>query len=318
MRTSPALWLLLAAPLLALAPLACGSDPTVGGTAKAAAEDDDPLALSEDLVPGSLDELHARVIQPGCAGQPGLCHFGQFEPNLSTPALSYLNLARRPSLERTKQLRVAPGEPENSLLIDKLRNHDVISQMPLGAAPLAEADIQAIEAWIDGGALRRPGEAEAPVLNNPPQPPVLALFDEAGVRLDATGPATVAPGSTVTFRQAVEDFEVADADMPFVVVVASLADGRNVLFSPELASGAETAICTYDAAGPTLGGDVLAWKYDFTIPDVLDVMDPVSGLRTQVPASGQSVSLIAAYVDGDLSKGGYLTYVIVPNGLVIP
>jgi hypothetical protein len=318
MRATLAAGLLAFVPLLALAPLACGADPTVGGTARAAVDDDDPLALGEELEPGTLDELHARVIQPGCAGQPGLCHSGQFEPNLSTPALSYLNLSRRPSLERTKQLRVAPGESGNSLLVDKLRNHQVISQMPLGAAPLAEADIQAIEAWIDGGALRRPGEPEVPILNNPPAPPVFALFDAAGVRLDATGPATVAVGATVTFRQAVEDFEVADANMPFVVVVASLADGRNVLFSPELADGAETAICAYDAAGPTLGGDVLAWKYDFTIPDTLDLLDPASGLRTQLPAAGQTLSVIAAYVDGDLSKGGYLTYAILPNWLVIP
>lgn len=310
--------LLVLAGLTAWGPLACGSDPTVGGTARAAEDDDDPLALSEELVPGTLDELHARIIQPGCAGQPGLCHFGQFEPNLSTPALTYLNLARRPSLERTKQLRVAPGEAVQSLLVDKLRNHDVISQMPLGAAPLAEADIQAIEAWIDGGALRRPGEPDAPVLNNPPAPPALALFDGAGVRLDATGPATVPVGATVTFRQTVEDFEVEDADMPFVVVVANLADGRNVLFSPELASGAETAICSYDAAGPALGGDVLAWKYDFTIPDPLDVLAPVSGVRSQIPAAGQTLSLIAAYVDGDLAQGGYLTYAIFPNWLVIP
>lgn len=302
---------------LALLPLGCGSDPVVGGSARGTVEDDDPLALTEELLPGSLDELHARVIQPSCAGQPGLCHSGQFEPNLSTPALTYLNLARRPSLERTKQLRVSPGAPAESLLVDKLRNHEVISQMPLGAAPLDEADIQAIEQWISEGALRRPGDPEAPVVNNPPAPPALALFDAAGTRLDGAGPTSAAAGATVTIRQAVEDFEVADADMPLVVVIANIADGRNVLFYPELPSGAETAIATYDAAGPALAGDVLSWKYDFVLTDPLDVMDPVTLVRSQVPAAGQTLTLVGAYVDGDLTQGGYLTYAILPSWLVI-
>ncbi len=296
----------------------CAEDIDAGGVAQTAVEDDDPLALTDEVETGSLNDLHARIIQPGCAGQPGLCHFGQFEPNLSTPALTYLNLVAKPGLERRKQYRITPGDPANSLLIDKLRNHDVISQMPLGAAPLAEEDLAAIEAWIAGGALRSPGAEPAPILNNPPLPPEIAVFDDTGARLDSVGPALVSVGQTITLRQTVEDFEVEDASMPLAVFLASLADGRQLLFSPELASGGETAVAAYDANGPESKGDYLNWAFDYVIPAQLDVQDPVSFARSQVAAQGQTLALVAAYIDGDISKGkGYLTYSILANGLVI-
>lgn len=274
--------------------------------------------MTDEPEAGSLNDLHARVIQPGCAGQPGLCHFGQFEPNLSTPALTYLNLVAKPGLERRKQYRITPGDPSNSLLIDKLRYHDVISQMPLGAAPLAEEDLLAIEAWIAAGALRSPGAEPAPIVNNPPLPPEIGVFDDTGARLDGVGPSQVSVGQTITLRQTVEDFEVDDADMPFVVFFASLLDGRQLLFSPELASGGETAVAVYDPSGPESKGDYLNWAFDYVIPTQLEVQDPVTFARSQVDAVGQSLVLVAAYIDGDISTGkGYLTYTILADGLVI-
>ena len=39
--------------------------------------------------PGSLDELHRIIVPRAAPASPGLCHNGQFEPNLSTPALTY-------------------------------------------------------------------------------------------------------------------------------------------------------------------------------------------------------------------------------------
>ena len=49
------------------------------------------------------------------------------------------------------QVRVTPGDAQNSYLIAKLRNKPGICgvQMPRGRAPLAEEQIQTIEAWID-------------------------------------------------------------------------------------------------------------------------------------------------------------------------
>src|SRR5215468_6723917 len=194
---------------VAFAAAACGNDhpaPVVDDPAP----DDDPLAVRETPAAGSLDDLHQRVIAKRCSGQPGLCHNGQFEPNLSTPALTYAYLVGRPSLEKTDRLRVRAGDPDHSLLIDKLRNRNGVStQMPLGADPLLEADIQALEAWITGGALRAPGAAPAPVLNNPPHRPEVAIFDAGGTRLDGAGPVKVSAGATLVLRHSVQDFETA-------------------------------------------------------------------------------------------------------------
>ena len=171
---------------------ACGNDQAREHETDAGV-DPDPLAVVSTAPAGSLDELHERVIAKRCSGQPGLCHNGQFEPNLSTPALTYAYVVNRPGIEKSDRLRVKPGDPAGSLLIDKIRNRGgVATQMPLGAEPLDEADIKAIEAWITAGALRAPGAAPAPILNNPPKRPQLAIFSSTGVRLDGVGPVTVA------------------------------------------------------------------------------------------------------------------------------
>jgi hypothetical protein len=168
--------------LLGLA--ACGIDTARPPTSDAGVDDDDPLSVSVAPAAGSLDDLHERILAKRCSGQPGLCHNGQFEPNLSTPAMTYAYLVGRPALEKPELLRVRPGDPDRSLFIDKVRNRGVATQMPLGAEPLAEADIQALEAWIEGGALREPGAPAAPTLNNPPRRPEIGIFDAAGARLD--------------------------------------------------------------------------------------------------------------------------------------
>ena len=65
----------------------CGTDHESSSGVDAAV-DPDPLDTSHDTpaAAGSLDDIHGRIIAKRCSGQPGLCHNGQFEPNLSTPA----------------------------------------------------------------------------------------------------------------------------------------------------------------------------------------------------------------------------------------
>jgi hypothetical protein len=160
--------------------VACGSDSTTDDPPDPV-DDTDPLAsITSEAEPGSLDDLHERIISQRCSGQPGLCHNGQFEPNLSTPGLAYAYLVNRPSIEKPTLLRVSPGDASESVLIDKLRNRDVATQMPLGADPLDGADIAAIEAWIEDGALRRPGDDPAPQLNEPPWKPEIGVFAANG------------------------------------------------------------------------------------------------------------------------------------------
>jgi len=53
------------------------------------------------------------------------------------------------------RLLVQPGNVARSYLVQKIGGHDLCSggQMPLGQAPLADADELAIARWICGGAL---------------------------------------------------------------------------------------------------------------------------------------------------------------------
>lgn len=276
---------------------ACGTDIAAPPGSDAGSDDDDPLAVSVTPAAGSLDDLHQRIIAKRCSGQPGLCHNGQFEPNLSTPAMTYAYLVGRPGLEKPDELRVKPGDPGRSLLIDKLRNRGVATQMPLGAEPLEDADIRALEAWITDGALRAPGAPPAPLLNNPPHRPEIAMFDANGVRLDGAAAIQVATGTTLVLRHSVQDFETPDASIPFAAVVLTVADGRNVVLEPT-ANDPQVGRTTYDPNGPLSRGDRLNYLRGWTIGSTVTLYNTTTKVRTDVSAHGLVVTLAAIYIDG--------------------
>ncbi len=293
-------WLLLVA-------LAACSDPVdAGGGGIDAGPDDDPLLIEFVPEPGSLDDIQQRVISPRCSGQPGLCHNGQFEPNLSTAANSYAYLVNRPGLEKSDRFRVRPGDPDGSLLVDKLRGRDVATQMPLGADPLSDEDLEMIEAWIDDGALRRPGADPAPVLNNPPAVPEIAIYED-DVRLDSVGNVQLQVGQTLWLRHSVADFETADADIPFAAVVLSAADGRNVVLDPA-ADDPGLGATAYDAAGPMGAGDLLDFRRGWTVPAMVTLVDGDTGDTEDVPADGLMLTPIVLYIDD--FPGGILAFSI--------
>jgi hypothetical protein len=258
----------------------------------------DPLDVTVQPPAGSLDDLHARIIEKRCSGQPGLCHNGQFEPNLSTPGLTYAYLVNRPAIEKPGLLRVRPGSSAQSLFIDKIRGRNgVLTRMPLGAEPLEDADVAALESWIDGGALRAPGAAPAPTLNNPPRRPQLAIYNNSGTRLDGAGPVIVAPNTTLVLRHTVQDFETLDANIPFAAVILQAPDGRGVVVT----TGEDPHIgpTTYDPAGPMGQGDQLNYKRSFTIGNNVELYDDQTGLREVVDASGIAFTLVGVYVDSN-------------------
>ncbi len=276
---------------------ACGSELDVDGDQLDAAVDPDPLAVDVTPAPGSLDDLHRTIIAPRCSGQPGLCHNGQFEPNLSTPGNTYAYLVGRPSIEKPTLLRVNPGSPGTSVFIDKLRNRNVATRMPLGADPLDEAQIALIEAWISGGALRAPGAAPAPLLNNPPIRPEIGVFNSGGTRLGISGPVTVSAGATVTLRHTVRDFETADAAIPFGAFVLNAPDGRSVVLDAAATTDPHIGQTTYDAGGPMGTGDVFNFQRAWTIPSTITLYNEDTGARQNVPAAGLSLTIICVYID---------------------
>ncbi len=306
--------------LLAIAalPAGCGDTINAGGTPGTADLDEDPLDVVIEVAPGSLDDIQQTIFVRSCAGQQGLCHYGQFEPNLSTPAQAYENLVLRPSLERSTDLRVAPGAPDKSLLIDKLRHKNVATLMPLGAQPLPEEEIQLIEAWIKDGALRRPGAEPAKVLNNPPREPEVGVFAMNGDRLDLAGPVIAPVGTSLTLRQTVQDFETPDNAIPFVVFILQLADGRQIVLNPASPDSKETGIAAFDANNaPPASGDVFNWSFPFDVPAAVDLKGP-SGIEPGVPTAGMSLTIVAAYLDGLPTAGGMLTFTVLPDRIQVP
>jgi hypothetical protein len=300
--------------LLAVLLAACSSQIEAGGADVDAGPDDDPLTITDLPQAGTLDDIQHTFLAERCSGVPGLCHNGQFEPNLSTAANTYAYLVNRPSIEKPDRLRVAPGDPDNSVLIDKLRGRDVATQMPLGAEPLSEEEITMIEDWIRDGALRSPGAEPAPVLNNPPIPPEIGVFDDEGQRLDMAGPFATDVGETLTFRHSVRDFETPDSDIPFAVLVLSAPDGRNVVVSADPEDPA-TAVTTYDANSPMGNSDELNYRFDFTIPTMLELYDEDTDQISSVPASGQSFTPLVLYIDS--FPDGIVTFAVAQTSILV-
>jgi hypothetical protein len=275
---------------------------------------DDPLAIEEQLDPESFDAIQRDVIAPSCATTQGFCHAGQFEPNLSTPALAYEALVARPGIELFDRQRVTPGDPGQSLLIDKLRGRaGVATVMPLGAPPMREEDIRRLETWIADGALRHPGADPVEPLNEPPLPPELAVFDAMGNRLDGAGLVAVDVGETLVLRHSVKDFETADAQIPFAGVILQTADGRNALV--EGADEFGTLSTQFDPMGPEGTGDQINWLASWTVPVDLTLTD---GVGTEVvPAAGQQLFLIGIYLDGAPQSGGILTFSLLNDPIAV-
>lgn len=100
-----------------------------------------------------FDSIQARVFTPICT----TCHAGGAAPQgLRLDAgSSYDLLVGVPSTEEPSTLRVQPGDPDHSYLVQKLEgNAGVGARMPLGGPYLDGATIDVIRQWITDGALR--------------------------------------------------------------------------------------------------------------------------------------------------------------------
>lgn len=95
--------------------------------------------------------IQENVFTPVCS----VCHAGAGAPEgLELDAgHSYALLVGVPSTEVPSVLRVKPGDPDNSYLIQKLRGTaSVGARMPFGEAALPDATLAVISQWISDGA----------------------------------------------------------------------------------------------------------------------------------------------------------------------
>ncbi len=195
----------------------------------------------------SFSSIQANVFTPTCATAG--CHQGAGAPQglRLEAAVSYAMLVNVPSSEDPGVLRVAPGDPDASYLVQKLEGSaSVGAQMPLNAAPLPQATIDVVRQWITDGAMDDRGTSQDPVR-------VTSLTPEPG----SDG---LAPGEIVaTFDR---ELDVSTVNANTFLLEASGGDGT-------FGDGNETAIAaaaittpmitptsaTFDLTGVTLGDD---------------------------------------------------------------
>jgi hypothetical protein len=112
----------------------------------------------------NFSAIQANVFTPNCATTG--CHFGAGAPQglRLDAASSYALLVGIPSTEESSVLRVNPGDPNNSYLVQKLEGTASSGQqMPLDAPSLPQATIDVIRQWISDGAIDDRLPASGPI-----------------------------------------------------------------------------------------------------------------------------------------------------------
>jgi hypothetical protein len=120
--------------------------------------------------------IQANVFTPICTA----CHIGAAAPEglQLDAASSYALLVGVASTEQPSILRVAPGNPGASYLIQKLEGTAAVgARMPLNGTPLVQSDINIIRQWITDGAQGPP----APPANTPIRVTSLSPVPESSV-----------------------------------------------------------------------------------------------------------------------------------------
>ena len=116
-----------------------------------------------------FDSIQAQIFTPICT----VCHAGADAPHglRLDAADSYALLVGVPSVEVPDLLRVKPGDPDNSYIIQKLEGHAAVgARMPLGGPYLSSDVVAVIRQWITDGALNSTSATPASfsILNTAP------------------------------------------------------------------------------------------------------------------------------------------------------
>lgn len=111
----------------------------------------------------TFESIQSNVFTPICS----VCHAGGAAPEglHLDAANSYAMIVGVPSAEEPSILRIKPGDPDNSYLIQKVEGRAAVgAQMPYGGPPLPAATIAAMRQWVTDGALQVQPAAQAPGL----------------------------------------------------------------------------------------------------------------------------------------------------------
>lgn len=101
---------------------------------------------------GVFVTLETEIFVPHCA-RAGCHGGGNPAADLDlTAGRGYEEMVGVPSDRRPDRLRVDPGNPDRSYLMERLIPGGDTPKMPMGAAPLPQSEIDRIRSWIQDGA----------------------------------------------------------------------------------------------------------------------------------------------------------------------
>jgi hypothetical protein len=182
--------------MIALRTWLCGACVLLGacaGDGSGLDENGRPLDEETQALQPTLASIQQNVFTPVCTS----CHAGASAPlglRLEDGA-SHAMLVNAPSVESPSLLRVAPGNPDASYLVQKLEGTAAVGgRMPLNGPPLSADVIAVIRQWIAAGAPASASGVEKPVIVSAIQPsadaelstPPAELLLTANAALDAT------------------------------------------------------------------------------------------------------------------------------------
>lgn len=177
--------------------------------------------------------IQANVLTPICT----TCHSGAAAPlglRLDEGA-SYALLVNAPSTEVPSLLRVDPGDPDNSYLVQKLEGTAAVGgRMPLGGSPLPQETIAVIRQWILEGAIApQPTGLKAPALTSAWPLPGGSLTDstELVIAADRELDASVLSAGTVVLTRSGGDADFANGNEVVVDTVLELRSASPTIFA---------------------------------------------------------------------------------------
>ena len=220
----------------------------------------------------NFNSIQANVFDQVCEH----CHSGANAPaglRLDS-ANSYVSLVGVPSVERSGVMRVAPGDANNSYLIQKLEGTAGVGErMPAGLPPLPQSDINIIRQWIGDGALPAsagPGPIRVTSVSPEPSSKMLALPASIIVGFDRELNAPSVTTATFMLTRAGADGMLGSADDVAIApasVTVPLANPRSAVMDlrgvpPVLDRYGIALLGTSPAAILDLGGNALDGESD--------------------------------------------------------
>ena len=249
----------------------------------------------------SFEGLHYNIFRTTCANSG--CHDGTFEPDFRSIESSYNTLVYQPVIKNdaggTFTYRVAPGDPDNSVLYHRLLV-DIDGQsgiMPLVIGP--ESDwtqkeqeyIQDIRTWIENGAPDVNGNLPTTGNQLPQMLGVVGYAGGSSTPLDrepGQGPIKVPQGTTdLELWFSIEDAETALLDLSYNKVKVSL-DLNDFGGIPEYSLN----VVTNGVTAPGYLGDNVNFTHSFTFDASSYAAGTTLFLRVYVQDDGPTLTEI--------------------------